>query len=437
MRVIRLLQQDLAREIGEWQAEGLISTSQAERICARYGIDFNARDGRSFGYRLLIVLGYLFVGLALITLLSANWEEIPRMLRMGALVALTLAVNGLALLRYRRGEEGGATALFFLGALIYGASIMLIAQIYHLGEHYPDGIYWWMLGTLPMALLLESRSIMLLASALAIVWFLVEAELGYLPRSFPLFLLALGWFVVYAKASNLLFLLLLASLLIWCEHLLGWYAGDARLFDMDAPRLTFGVGFLVCCFALSNWLAARAKPHLRSYGALLDLWSLRLGMVVLLLFSFDSVWWEYIGWARRSATLNGATILLFSSLTLILHYLSGSKRLNALAAVAVYLALFLPALLWAGREHTLILQVVDNLLLIGFGIWLIVHGIAQSISHHFYLGVATILITGLLRYMDLVGDYLGTALLFLLFAVILLFSARYWRLRHARQETGR
>jgi uncharacterized membrane protein len=437
MRLIRLLKNDLAQEVAEWQADGLISASQAERICARYGIDFNARDAHSFGYRLLIALGYLFVGLAVITLLSANWDEIPRMLRIGMLVALTLGVNLFGLQRYRQGEDNAATAAFFLGALLYGASIMLIAQIYHLGEHYPDGIYWWMIGTLPMALLLKSRLLMLLVSALAIVWFLVETEMGYLPRTFPLFLLALAWFVFYAKASNLLFLVLMASVLLWSMYLLGWYTGSAGHFDLDAPRLTFGVGYLVLCFAISNWLASRSAPHLREYGLLLDLWSLRLGVLVLLVFSFDMAWWEYIGWARQSPLLHGTIILLCSALALILHHLSGSRRRNAVVAAVSYLALFLPALSWGEKEHTIIFQLIDNLLLIGFGIWLIVHGISQATSHYFYLGVGTVLVTGLVRYMDLVGDYLGASLLFLLFAVILLFSARYWRVRNAGRGAGR
>jgi hypothetical protein len=33
----------------------------------------------------------------------------------------------------------------------------------------------------------------------------------------------------------------------------------------------------------------------------------------------------------------------------------------------------------------------------------------------------------LLRYIDLVGDYIGAAILFAVFAVILLVSARYWK----------
>ena len=40
-----------------------------------------------------------------------------------------------------------ATGLFFLGNIFYGASIILIAQIYHLGEYMPDGVFWWDTGS--------------------------------------------------------------------------------------------------------------------------------------------------------------------------------------------------------------------------------------------------------------------------------------------------
>ena len=73
------------------------------------------------------------------------------------------------------------------------------------------------------------------------------------------------------------------------------------------------------------------------------------------------------------------------------------------------------------------LQVFDNVVLVAIGIGLIIQGIRGGVTHYFYLGVFTILLTGLLRYIDLVGDYIGAAMLFAVFALILLASARYWK----------
>lgn len=78
MCLIRLLKYDLAREIGDWVKDGIINASQANAIYSRYGIDADHLSRHSHGYFILMGLGYLFIGLAIIVLLSANWDEIPR-----------------------------------------------------------------------------------------------------------------------------------------------------------------------------------------------------------------------------------------------------------------------------------------------------------------------------------------------------------------------
>ena len=83
--------------------------------------------------------------------------------------------------------------------------------------------------------------------------------------------------------------------------------------------------------------------------------------------------------------------------------------------------------------YTALFQVLDNVALVGTGIWLIVRGTAAGVSHYFFLGVATILLTAFLRYVDLIGDYIGGAVLFMAFAALLLGAARYWKRRQSRE----
>ncbi len=56
----------------------------------------------------------------------------------------------------------------------------------------------------------------------------------------------------------------------------------------------------------------------------------------------------------------------------------------------------------------------------------------SNISHYFYAGVLAILTTGLLRYIDLIGDYIGASILFAIIAAILLLTAKYWKNHHAK-----
>ena len=62
--------------------------------------------------------------------------------------------------------------VFFVGCLFYGCGIWLVAQVFHLNAHYPDGFWWWALGVLPFALgldtvLLHALLVTVLAASLA------------------------------------------------------------------------------------------------------------------------------------------------------------------------------------------------------------------------------------------------------------------------------
>ena len=82
------------------------------------------------------------------------------------------------------------------------------------------------------------------------------------------------------------------------------------------------------------------------------------------------------------------------------------------------------------------MQVLYNLALVVCGIWLIVRGIHSGISHYFFLGVATILLIAFVRYIDLIGEYVGGALLFMAMAAVLLGAAKYWKNNQVKQQEG-
>ena len=438
MRLLRLLKRDLHNEARGWVDDGIISESQAERICNRYGIDYHDRAQHSFGYYVLIALGYLFIGLAVIVLIGENWENIPRAVRMGGLITLTLACNGIGLFAWQRNRPSLSVLWFFLGGLMYGASIMLIAQIYHIGEHFPDGILWWALGVLPIALLLRSNLIMALVSALAFLWFFVESGMGYYPLLFPLFLLALAWQNLRIKPSLILFLVLMIGIGIFIEYTIAWLISGLAHFDFGAENVLVGAALFVLFQGLAEWLGQRPEHHLADYGVALKLWTLRFAIIGLFVFSFEEPWRELLQATWEAPGLVIAISIVFSVLALGLVYLAHHSVLQGtttLAFVTITLAALL-AVMNLGELHSSALQVADNIVLVMTGIWLIVQGIREGITHYFYLGVFTVMLTGLLRYIDLVGDYIGAAILFAVFAVILLVSARYWKKHVADTEAA-
>jgi len=426
MRLIRLLKNDIAKEAAEWVDDNIIDQSQAEKICARYDVDYHQAQSYSFAYNVLMGLGYLFIGLSLITLLGANWDDIPRALRMWGLIGLTLVTHGFAIKKLMAGEPSAAIGIFLLANLFFGASIILIAQIYHLGEHMPDGVFWWALGCLPIALILKNPWLMLQSTLLGLIWFLLEVNMGFYPILFPIFILASLYVLIYGKESILLFVTLIASIVLWYEYSLAEYWRMSRHFDFHAEHLVSSVALFILAYSLSHWLSKKNQIKAKDYAAILAIWSLRFGLILMLVLSFEEPWRELISanWEHQDSMFK----LIGGLLLISFIFAYTSKKLSpTLYIIPFYLISLLAILLSGNKEHAVYFQILYNLMLISVGVWLIIRGIHQGISHYFFLGVTAILVTALMRYIDLIGDYIGGAVLFMVFAIFLLGAAKYWK----------
>ena len=172
----------LPTEVAQWQADGLISREQADAILERYGL--SAEDGLpgepaapdslgsgeptenlaeratlvSRAVSIIGVMGALLVGLGIIIYVAANWDIIPVWARVAMLVGLTAATNATGwLLLARLDYPRVGVAMLVVGTLAYGASIHLIAQIYHVPVNHPNLTTAWFLGALPMGYVARSR----------------------------------------------------------------------------------------------------------------------------------------------------------------------------------------------------------------------------------------------------------------------------------------
>lgn len=435
MRLIRLLKNDIAREAAEWVEDSVISEAQAESICERYDVDYHQIKNKSFGYNVLVGLGYLFIGLAVITILGANWDDIPRGVRMGGLVALTIFTQGFGIKKYLDGDHAGAALIFLLGNFFYGAAIILIAQIYHLGEHMPDGIFWWALGSLPLALLIKSPWVTLQSAILALIWFFVEANMGFYPALFPIFIVGSLYVLLNGKRSMALLLTTVASIGFWFEYSLSELWREGRYFQFEAEHVVVSVGLFVLVYVFSHWLNRKDSVLAKDYGAVLAVWSLRFGLIFMMVMSFQDPWKSLINADWEHQTTMVVISGLFSAAALYLANLS-KKLLPITVIVLFYLTTLMMVLISPNDTGAIYFQVVYNLALIGVGVWLILRGIHSGISHYFFLGVASILITAFMRYIDLIGDYIGGAVLFTVFAALLLGAAKYWKNHQNKEVTA-
>lgn len=433
MKIFRLFKNQTASEVSDWVAEGVIDRSQGEAILARYGLTFDDADGSSLGYYVLTSLATAFVGLSLILIVSHNWDDIPRVVRMLGLVGLTLAVNVIGIRYISDGRYRAGTLWLFFGAICYGASIMLIAQIYHLGEHFPDGIFYWALGVLPLVFIVQSRLLALLCLLLAATWMSVEGNTGFFPSSFPVFAFAVLWLVITRKESVFLFLGALLSLVFWANLLFSWHFGPTKDFDLTTDQIPLNAALGLLLTGVAWWLIRRPEHRLQDYGYSLHLWLLRAVLTLLLALSFSDVWQELRHVRIESAYIVPMAIAGLGATGMLLAWPSGRNAVGPLLTNTVFFAATFTWIYAGVQPDVEVLAVMTNLMLLVSGIWLIRRGIDAAMTHFFYLGVVLLLLTALFRYFDLIGDYLGGAALFGVAALILFGAARYWHVRTKQQ----
>lgn len=144
----------------------------------------------------------LVAATGVVLLVAANWEEIPRLWKVAAGLALMLgAYGGGYYLRDHRGDYPRAgEALYLLGAGLFLANIALVGQIYHLSSRLPNALLLWWAGIVALPWILRSTALHV-ASLIALgIWFGGELFAGD------------GWLNFGGEAAPLIFIGLLGLL---------------------------------------------------------------------------------------------------------------------------------------------------------------------------------------------------------------------------------
>ena len=158
----------LTADLPRWVGMGYVTEPHAALI--RADAEANQKEGWFRLPLILSMLGGLLVFVGVISWVAGNWNDIPRLTRTLLLVATMLGSLGLAHMFRKNGSEGLAQGFAFLAALMFGADIMLIAQIYQLPANPPGGALLWALGAAAVAIFWPSQLSMALAFVLAGVW---------------------------------------------------------------------------------------------------------------------------------------------------------------------------------------------------------------------------------------------------------------------------
>lgn len=204
--------QNLQKELDQWLKEGLISPDTAESLRKRYPITRRSMT------QTLAVLGSILLGVGVILFFAANWEGMSQAAKVLIVVlSFTLAYSSGYYLTYiRKYYPRVGQALIFLGSILYGAAIWLIAQIFHLEAEAGMGFFLWYLGVIPAAWLFNSSLNLALATVNLIAWFLSgKYPLGLPYFLFPLLLGATVLPLAVLKRDRLNFTAVVVAAYIW------------------------------------------------------------------------------------------------------------------------------------------------------------------------------------------------------------------------------
>lgn len=392
----------LAKEILKWQNEGIIEQDRAKTIAQKYDIDLNnINSGSNFILRLI---AYFFLGCSVMVLVGANWQEIPRELRSIGLIFLTGVLNFAGFYQLKNGNNKQANAILFLASLVFGACIALIAQIYHLNKSMANGFLFWSIGTLLVGVLSRKSIVAALGIFVSIAW-VIALLYENINANYHILLvfMAVGIFVAYFESSTFLIRLLVACGAIY----LLIFILLPNFYDIESnlKTLTF------CAFAYFLLLIS-LKPLLERVGQGKNGAKLcQTAIFYCVVFMIFCIW---TGSFLNYYDLIGRELYIIFKLEYILFFIFilMSMVINFIYKNKILLIVSFACLIFP------FVQINFNLIM---SIICVLAGAALIKNNMPTLGMSAIFNVAIVRYIDLIGDYIGTSILFLCFGVTILF----------------
>lgn len=147
------MKKGLAKKLAEWEKAGLVRQDQVTAI-SQYEQNQPESHWVLSG---LMILGVVIIGIGVISLIAANWSEIPDALKL-AVDFLVLGGIGYAIFRAAHSSDSGRREMAFNAWIVAMqvaalASIGLISQIYHTGGKLYQAILFWSILVAPLSLI--------------------------------------------------------------------------------------------------------------------------------------------------------------------------------------------------------------------------------------------------------------------------------------------
>lgn len=399
----------LEADLGRWVGEGLVSPESATTI--RRSL---VQEGGGFKLPALLGLfGGLLIASSVSAFVAANWEDIPRLVKLAMVLLGLVGALGIAVWLESRGSTGGADAAATCGTLIFAASVALVGQMYHLPTDWPGGALLIAIGALIVAFLLRSNGALIIALVAIAAWSggrWDEREanahlLFWLP-----FLPAL-WLAA-TRHNRLVHHLAVLVLLGWFATLPGQYA----FFRFDYGLLAYWLAVSVLFVALGALALDRGGPGLLTACLPWGLIGLILALNVELARILDAdeakagtaLWLNYFAYALALPAVIG------------LGLLARERRLAWPLGLALFMALLVPVLFWSGGAVSMAGKIVVAALILAIAIGIVVAGAGGGVRRLSIAGSTLFAIAIVILLWQTIGTLLDQSLFFLVGGALLI-----------------
>jgi len=249
--------QRLEADLLRWQEDGVISGATAEAIRAQIK---PTPEGVTIA-TVVAIVGGLLIGAAFLAFIAANWTAIPRPARFGMLLVGIAAAYTIGAFFHRAGRLHLADLSVSVGAIVFGAAIALVGQMYHLADDFAAGLLLWAVAALLAAVLTGSRGAFAIALVAGCLWSGARVqELSVVHWPFIGFW-AIAAFVAWGWNSVVARHLVSIAAVTWWILCAADYVGTAG----RNPAFTLGAGAAVL-FGGGIALAGRGTQGLRALG---------------------------------------------------------------------------------------------------------------------------------------------------------------------------
>ena len=257
----RTYRQRLEADLARWQAEGVITPAIGDAMR-------NSLAPLDAGVNIAVVVGIvggLLIAAAFLAFVAANWMEIARPARFAILLTGIAGAHGVGAWFAGNGRPVLADLAASVGAIIFGAAIALVGQMYHLGDDFAAGMLLWSMGALAAATLAGSRGALAVALVAGTLWTGTRAidasDIPHLP--FILLWLFAAALAVAWNSKPAAHLVAIAALAWWIAAAIGLPQSqpESVFVIADGAALLLGAGLL---------LANTSRLPLRSFGLTLS-----------------------------------------------------------------------------------------------------------------------------------------------------------------------